>query len=78
MPSWRGLITITQELAQFSSKPVVNFCVTYTTPAKTGLNLARGARWVKELKLAYLGEGNNVTHSLLLAATLGLTRGCMP
>ncbi|MCG7543399.1 ornithine carbamoyltransferase [Pseudoalteromonas sp. MM17-2] len=64
-----------QELAQFSSKPVVNSLCDLYHPCQAladFLTLQEVHGEVSELKLAYLGEGNNVTHSLmLLAATLG-------
>ncbi|TLX51233.1 ornithine carbamoyltransferase [Pseudoalteromonas ruthenica] len=64
-----------QELAQFSSKPVVNSLCDLYHPCQAladFLTLQEVLGEVSELKLAYLGEGNNVTHSLmLLAATLG-------
>ena len=64
-----------QELAQFSSKPVVNSLCDLYHPCQAladFLTLLEVHGEVSELKLAYLGEGNNVTHSLmLLAAILG-------
>ncbi|WP_105257997.1 ornithine carbamoyltransferase [Pseudoalteromonas sp. T1lg88] len=64
-----------EELSEFSSKPVVNSLCDLYHPCQAladFLTLQEVYGDVSQLKLAYLGEGNNVTHSLmLLAATLG-------
>ncbi|WP_105213360.1 ornithine carbamoyltransferase [Pseudoalteromonas sp. T1lg22] len=64
-----------EELGEFSSKPVVNSLCDLYHPCQAladFLTLQEVHGDVSQLKLAYLGEGNNVTHSLmLLAATLG-------
>lgn len=64
-----------QELSEFSAKPVVNSLCDLYHPCQAladFLTLQEVHGDVSQLKLAYLGEGNNVTHSLmLLAATLG-------
>lgn len=62
-------------LAEFSSVPVVNSLCDLYHPCQAladFLTLSESYEDVSEIKIAYLGEGNNVTHSLmLLAATLG-------
>ncbi len=62
-------------LAEYSSVPVVNSLCDLYHPCQAladFLTLQEVYGDVSQLKLAYLGEGNNVTHSLmLLAATLG-------
>jgi ornithine carbamoyltransferase len=64
-----------QTLAEFSSVPVVNSLCDLYHPCQAladFLTLQEVHGDVSKIKLAYLGEGNNVTHSLmLLAATLG-------
>ena len=64
-----------QTLAEFSSVPVVNSLCDLYHPCQAladFLTLQEVYGDVSKIKLAYLGEGNNVTHSLmLLAATLG-------
>lgn len=75
-------------LAQYSSVPVVNSLCDLYHPCQAladFLTLQEVHGDVSQLKLAYLGEGNNVTHSLmLLAATLGTDfvavtpKGCSP
>ncbi|MBS3798387.1 ornithine carbamoyltransferase [Pseudoalteromonas sp. BDTF-M6] len=77
-----------EELSEFSSKPVVNSLCDLYHPCQAladFLTLQEVYGDVSQLKLAYLGEGNNVTHSLmLLAATLGTDfvavcpKGCSP
>ena len=62
-------------LGEYSSVPVVNSLCDLYHPCQAladFLTLQEVHGDVSELKVAYLGEGNNVTHSLmLLAATLG-------
>ncbi|PAJ72124.1 ornithine carbamoyltransferase [Pseudoalteromonas sp. NBT06-2] len=62
-------------LAEHASVPVVNSLCDLYHPCQAladFLTLQEVHGDVSELKVAYLGEGNNVTHSLmLLAATLG-------
>ncbi|KPZ58627.1 Ornithine carbamoyltransferase [Pseudoalteromonas sp. P1-13-1a] len=62
-------------LGEYSSVPVVNSLCDLYHPCQVladFLTLQEVHGDVSELKVAYLGEGNNVTHSLmLLAATLG-------
>ncbi|RZQ54550.1 ornithine carbamoyltransferase [Pseudoalteromonas phenolica] len=64
-----------QTLAEFSSVPVVNSLCDLYHPCQAladFLTLQEVYGDVSKIKLAYLGQGNNVTHSLmLLAATLG-------
>ena len=64
-----------QTLAEFSSVPVVNSLCDLYHPCQAladFLTLQEVYGDVSKIKLVYLGEGNNVTHSLmLLAATLG-------
>ena len=64
-----------QTLAEFSSVPVVNSLCDLYHPCQAladFLTLQEVYGDVSKIKMAYLGEGNNVTHSLmLLAATLG-------
>ena len=64
-----------QTLAEFSSVPVVNSLCDLYHPCQAladFLTLQEVHGDVSKIKLAYLGEGNNVAHSLmLLAATLG-------
>jgi ornithine carbamoyltransferase len=64
-----------QTLSQFSSVPVVNSLCDLYHPCQAladFLTLKEIYGDVSQLQLAYLGEGNNVTHSLmLLAASLG-------
>ena len=62
-------------LGEYSSVPVINSLCDLYHPCQAladFLTLQEVHGDVSELKVAYLGEGNNVTHSLmLLAATLG-------
>lgn len=62
-------------LGEYSSVPVINSLCDLYHPCQAladFLTLQEVHGDVSQLKLAYLGEGNNVTHSLmLLAATLG-------
>lgn len=62
-------------MAEFASVPVVNSLCDLYHPCQAladFLTLHEVFGDVSQLKLAYFGEGNNVTHSLmLLAATLG-------
>ncbi|CAH9054402.1 Ornithine carbamoyltransferase [Pseudoalteromonas holothuriae] len=62
-------------MAEYASVPVVNSLCHLYHPCQAladFLTLQEVHGDVSQLKLAYLGEGNNVTHSLmLLAATLG-------
>jgi ornithine carbamoyltransferase len=62
-------------LGEYSNVPVVNSLCDLYHPCQAladFLTLQEVHGDVSELKVAYLGEGNNVTHSLmLLAATLG-------
>ncbi|MCG9771135.1 ornithine carbamoyltransferase [Pseudoalteromonas piscicida] len=64
-----------ETLAEFSSVPVVNSLCDLYHPCQAladFLTLFETYDDVSQIKIAYLGEGNNVTHSLmLLAATLG-------
>ncbi|RXF00199.1 ornithine carbamoyltransferase [Pseudoalteromonas sp. PS5] len=64
-----------ETLAEFSSVPVVNSLCDLYHPCQAladFLTLFETYQDVSQIKIAYLGEGNNVTHSLmLLAATLG-------
>ncbi|MFY8300740.1 ornithine carbamoyltransferase [Pseudoalteromonas sp. SS15] len=64
-----------QTLAEYSSVPVVNSLCDLYHPCQAladFLTLQEVYGDVSKIKLVYLGEGNNVTHSLmLLAATLG-------
>ena len=58
-------------LAEFSSVPVVNSLCDLYHPCQAladFLTLQEVYGDVSQLKLAYLGEGNNVTHSLMLLA----------
>ncbi|MBE0365152.1 ornithine carbamoyltransferase [Pseudoalteromonas ulvae UL12] len=64
-----------KDLAEYANVPVVNSLCDLYHPCQAladFLTLQEVHGDVSELKLAYFGEGNNVTHSLmLLAATLG-------
>ncbi|MCP1338491.1 ornithine carbamoyltransferase [Idiomarina sp. M1R2S28] len=64
-----------QELAQYASVPVVNSLCDRFHPCQAladFLTLQEHYGKVKGLKLVYLGDGNNVSHSLMLtAAALG-------
>lgn len=60
-----------EELAQHASVPVVNSLCDYFHPCQAladFLTLQEQYGKVKGLKLVYLGDGNNVSHSLMLTA----------
>lgn len=62
-----------QLLAQYSSVPVINALSDYEHPCQALADIVtvyekKGK--LKGLTLAYIGDGNNVAHSLLLAASL--------
>jgi ornithine carbamoyltransferase len=62
-----------EELARYATVPVINGLSDFTHPCQGLSDLftiyeKRGA--LKDLKLAYVGDGNNVCHSLLFGAAL--------
>ncbi len=59
------------ELASFASVPVINGLSNYEHPCQAVgdlLTIWEKVGGFREVKLSYLGDGNNVIHSLLLAA----------
>ena len=65
------------ELAQWSRVPVINGLSDYSHPCQImadGLTILEHFGTLKDLKIAYVGDSNNVTRSLIFfAAKLGLT-----
>jgi len=61
-----------EELARYASVPVINGLTDRFHPCQALsdlLTIREKKGFLKEVKLAYFGDGNNVTHSLLLACS---------
>lgn len=67
---------IVLDMAQFASIPVINGLTDYSHPCQAMadfLTIFEKKKKLKGLKLAYIGDGNNVAHSLMFAgARLGV------
>ncbi|MGA9121333.1 MAG: ornithine carbamoyltransferase, partial [Bacteroidota bacterium] len=68
---------IARSLAEYASIPVINGLTDLEHPCQAladFLTISEFKKNLKKLKLCYIGDGNNVTHSLVLtAAKLGAT-----
>ena len=71
---------IVEEFARFSSIPVINGLTDLFHPCQIMADLMtvmeQKQTW-ERLKFAWIGDGNNVAHSLMLAARLGLSFTCL-
>jgi len=62
-----------EEMAQFSSVPIINGLSDLEHPCQVLadlLTIKERFGFIEGLKLAYIGDGNNMTHSLILGAAL--------
>src|SRR3954470_15809060 len=67
---------IVEQMAEFASVPIINGLTDYSHPCQAMadyLTILENKGRVRGLKLAYIGDGNNVAHSLMFAgAQLGV------